>query len=109
MRGPIGTSAPPLVKAQPPQRAQTPPRRPVAAPRQGYAQAWELLELMRQSHDCTPPGAVAAHQPIRAPASEEVDNQIDPNAEERSHGTRQCHDQKGLVDHHTTPHDTTRN
>src|SRR5262245_40426301 len=109
MRAPIGTSGPPLVKAQPPSGRKRRPCGPIAAPRRGYAQARELLELMRQSHDCAPPGAPAAIQPMRAPASEEVDNQIDPNAEERSHGTRQCHDQKGLVDHHTTPHDTTRN
>ena len=45
---------------------------------------------------------------MRPPTSEKVDDQIDPNAQEGSHGTCQCHDQKGLVDHYTTPHNMTQ-
>jgi hypothetical protein len=60
--------------------------------------------MVQNSHEQAVPAGLCGHTPIAPPASEEVDDQIDPDAEEGSHGTCQCHDQKGLVDHYTTPH-----
>lgn len=72
--------------------------------RQSYAQPPEMPEWCRPATSRPRLRASAATHPIAPQASEEVDDQIDANAEEGSHGTCQCHDQKGLVDHYTTPH-----
>src|SRR5262245_9750566 len=71
----------------------------------GYAQAGELPQRCRTATTLAGTRALVATGAPAGQASEEVDHQIDANAQEGSHGTRQCHDQKGLVDHTTTPPD----